>query len=250
MQLIIPLIEKKQKDLEQCRFLLWLENKNIPVEQRLSFTPSMIFFIMGFNDILNLLKINPPNNKLESIITTHCEEDIEHWQWYLNDLERLGFDLNTWGPDLPTFMKNLWAKETTAVRQLVYHCVAYHLNYKNKLIDLVLLEVLEATFGAFIGPMVKCVQEAGLWNNLEFFGRIHHDAESAHSSGSWVENESVDNILYEFDLDDKTRLLANEMIIDLFSRFNMMFDTWYESRKVFQARPNYLTKDMHQTLDA
>lgn len=228
MKDLIPFIEKKQQDLEKSHFLKWLGNSEVPPENRLTFIPSMLFFIMGFKDILSALHIKDAKTELEHIISTHCEEDLDHWKWYIEDLQTLGFE--SWGEDLLNFSTQLWSEDTREARELIYKSFSYHYEKPTLLMDLVLLEVMEATFGAFTKSMEKCVKEAGRFENLKFFGQIHHEAEANHASGSWLDEASVEDAILKFDLSPEERVLAKQMVSDLFQKFDSMFDMWFNSK--------------------
>jgi hypothetical protein len=92
---------------------------------------------------------------------------------------------------------------------------------------------MEATFGAFTGSMEKCVKEANLYNDLKFFGEVHHHAEENHSSGNWIEGDSVEDAVLSFCLNETEELFATNMVVDLFDSFNQMFSMWYESRSFY-----------------
>jgi hypothetical protein len=231
MKNIIKKIEGEQKNLENCHFLQWLGNSKISPDERLNFIPSMYFFIMGFKDLLTSIHIEKPQNELEHLISTHCEEDLGHWKWYLADLKALGY--KSWGEDLMKFSTQLWSDETEAARQLVYKSFDYHYNNKSKVLDLVLIEIMEATFGAFTKSMEKCVKEAGRFENLIFFGSIHQEAEANHSAGTWVETDSVEDAVLKFELTKDERLRAEKMTAELFELFEQMFSMWYENRNSY-----------------
>ena len=82
MQTILTLIENKKQKLSTHSFCRWLEAA--PLNQdALAFAPSMSYFVLGFRDILELVKYTNPQSDLEKAINHHCEEDSEHWKWFL-----------------------------------------------------------------------------------------------------------------------------------------------------------------------
>ena len=240
MKLVVKHLENEQAQLRQCEFIQWLENSDVSPDDRLSFVPSMLFFIMGFKDILSSAHIENPRNELEHLISTHCEEDLDHWEWYISDLQTLGFD--RWGEDLFKFSSQIWSNDSKAARELVYKLFNYHYTKPSLILDLVLIEVLEATFGAFSDAMEKCVKEAGRFEELKFFGAIHKEAEENHTSGSWVENGEVEDIILKFELTESERLLATEMIGNVFSMFEDMFAMWLKTSDEYKSVKQNTTK--------
>lgn len=237
MKEIIRLIEVEKEKLSKSEFLNWLSNSNIPVAERLSFTPSMLFFIMGFKDLLSSIHIENPKTKLEHIISTHCEEDLHHWKWYISDLQSLGY--SNLGNDLMEFSSNLWSEEKKSARELIYKSFNYHYNRPSLVTDFILIEVMEATFGAFSESMKKCVMSGGAFSRLDFFGEVHHHAEENHTSGTWIDGESIDSSISSIALDSKEKDFAANMVLDLFSHFEEMFSMWHSSR-VEQQSPIFM----------
>ncbi len=119
MRTIIKKIDMRKSALEHSRFIEWLEREDVPCDEKLSFAPAMAFFIMGFRDILFSLKRSNPNTWVEKMVNQHCDEDVDHWRWYAQDLERLGFDHTAWGEDLSVLFSRLWSDETCESRNLV-----------------------------------------------------------------------------------------------------------------------------------
>ncbi|MCT4643094.1 MAG: hypothetical protein N4A33_12455 [Bacteriovoracaceae bacterium] len=231
MKEVLELIALEQRRLADHVFLRWLGNSNINPNKRLEFVPSMMFFIMGFKDLLSQIEIENPKTKLEFIISNHCKEDLGHWVWYIEDLKQLGFD--TWSKDLLNFSADLWSDNTKEARELIYKSFSYFYSKPSLINDLVLIEVMEATFGAFITPMEKCVKEAGSFNQLKFFGHIHHHAEENHSTGSWIEEGHLGSDIKEFEMSLMEKQFASRMIYDLFEGFSKMFFMWYENREKY-----------------
>lgn len=103
MQRILEQIEKHRAELPNQPLFRFLSDEAIDGATRLSFTPSMLYYLMGFKDVLRLLERPESNQKLHRYINAYCGEDADHWRWYLTDLCKLGYQLTTWGDELPTF---------------------------------------------------------------------------------------------------------------------------------------------------
>lgn len=233
MKYVLPIIEHKKNEIEQSRLIKWLNDESKPVEEKFSFIPNMTFFILGFKDILEHMYIRYPKTEIERTITTHCEEDLGHWVWFLRDLNKLGYTFNHLGEDFEQLFGYLWSDQNRDARDIVYKIMHLHWKHKSPQIDLIIIEVLEATFAAFIGPMNKNVKQAGLYSELEFFGKIHHDAEHDHSSGNWEDGKSESSII----MDDSSRLAAHSIVNELFQDFNRMFESWYLAKDSIKLGP-------------
>jgi len=205
MKEMLRTISTEKHALEETPFILWLGNKDITLKEKYSFVPSMAFFIMGFKDILMHLKSESSETDIEKLIAQHCEEDLGHWVWYVKDLERLGFEFSSWGEDLSSFFSRLWGNDTQECRRLVYLTMHYAQSINDPRLLLVIIEVMEATFGAFIDALHHSSRDKQINTELEFFGLKHHDAESNHSLGSWIDGKNSSADLHNVILSQEPR---------------------------------------------
>ena len=230
MNQILGLIDIKKKTIEQHELCKWMSNAQIDPKLRLSFVPSMLFFIMGFSDILKEIKVKNPQTKLDYIINTHCDEDSDHWRWYLKDLENLGFSLNDWGGNVSGVFSTLWDEKLYPTRKLVYESIKYAQNAKDPVLKLILIEVMEATFGAFTINMIHPLKETSYYKALDFFGHTHEHAEDNHSLGSWTSDETPEEFMHNIKVESSIKYEAVAMIDHLFDLFSEMFDCWLDQK--------------------
>lgn len=240
MKQMLKLIDIKKKEIESHQLCQWMSDKNIDPSERLSFVPSMLFFIMGFSDILKEVKIKNPQTPLDHIINTHCDEDADHWRWYLKDIERLGFSLQDWGGDVYGVFKTLWSDELFPTRKLVYETIKYAQNSKDPVVRLILIEIMEATFGAFTINMIHPLKETQFYKKLHFFGHTHEHAEDNHSLGSWTSDQSPEEYMEGIEVSDSIKYEATGMIEHLFDLFSEMFTCWYEQKGAIRNFNNTL----------
>ena len=239
MERIINLIEIEKNKLQGCDFLSWLSRTDISVNEKMSFTPSMFFFIMGFKDLLTCMLIRRPKTDIEKTISSHCLEDIEHWKWYIEDLNQLGY--GKLGSNLFNFASLIWSEDTKESRELVYKAFNYHYTKPSLFIDLILIEIMEATFGSFCESLSLCFKVNPEIHNLKFFGETHQIAEKNHKSGNWLEQEKIDKTILAIKLDEKERRFSTEMTLDLFYSFRKMFEMWFEQKSnmiSFRSNPS------------
>lgn len=251
MSNLINLIEQRSQHLYQNPLCLWIngeDSKHLPPQEILAFAPSMLYFILGFKDILENLEYANPQNQYEQMVNQHCAEDKDHWRWYLQDLKTLGFTEESWGPDLFAKAENLWSADHKPTRDLVYLCIYLIKKFRSAKASLIIIECLEATFGVFMTTLQKRISNSPAYSELYFFGQTHHHQETNHSIGHWIEDgESetrsalrVEDI--QFSVEEQQELATAIQLI--FEQFELVFESWFASRNIFLpkqfARPSQL----------
>lgn len=231
MKEILSLIEQGKRRLEAGPFLPWLASESSPEEDRFAFLPGQAFLVLGFKDILSFVRIPEPKTALDFQVNLHCVEDTDHWVWYLDDLERLGFTLESWGPKATDVFRRLYSDENQYVRRIVYLSIHYVRQAKDPLISLVLIEILEAVFAAFSDHMVKRIHREGLYGKLEYYGRTHLEKEGSHALGAWTDDAVPSLGPIDYVLSDAQREQAKLMVSELFGLFEKLFDSWYAGRQ-------------------
>ncbi len=241
MNEILNLIETKSEQLAKNPFCQWILSSNHSSdEETFSFTPSMLYFILGFRDILNHLEYINPQTELEKIINQHCLEDKNHWKWYLQDLKTLGACKTSWGGDWSNFVDKIWHDENKPTRDLVYLCIHLIKKHQSPKASLVIIECLESTFGVFMSTIKSKFQDSHIYSRLQFFGQIHQEQEMNHSLGHWIDadnaitaNHSQVSVLEKIHVTDteKAELLTTVNII--FKQFELVFKTWLQLKKQY-----------------
>jgi hypothetical protein len=225
MKEIIAALEDRKALLKQSALCGYLRADN-ETASKLSFAPAMLFFAMGFKDILDCLRADASEDPLQMAVNIHCEEDSTHWMWYLNDMMRI--------PSGKAFMErrqkelfgDIWSARYEPVRHLVYDCIAMAKQAKHPFQKLILIEALEATFECFNEPVFDHVHKIGLSEVLEYFGQAHAHSEASHSmdkSGNGQASETYQ--AYEPDVKEQEQALNT--IHTVFDVFERVFDCWY-----------------------
>ena len=123
------------------RYSNFFEIRAFVPQKMLAFVPSVAHFVMSFADLYAfVLQVQPATDKYQELVNAHAEEDAEHWRWYLDDLEKLG-----WDPKVPfsTALRFVWNGATQNTRALTYRMC--RLGYgATSLEKLVLVHVIEA----------------------------------------------------------------------------------------------------------
>lgn len=218
MKDILELIEQKKKVYSQSAFFKFLQDETIDPSERLAFAPCAAPFIMSFADLCKyVLRQEPTNDKIQSILNQHTYEDESHWRWFLEDLDTLGF--NSLLP-LNDCLRFFWGKETQASRLLTYQLYAY-IAQSEPIEKLVVLEAMEAASDVFMSntkPVATLLQSITN-REYQYFGERHFEAEMSHNTHS----HSVNNFLKNIYLSEKTLQkncdLVNQ-VFELFTQWN------------------------------
>lgn len=229
MQRILEQIEKHRAGLQNQPLFRFLSDEAVDGATRLSFTPSMLYYLMGFKDVLRLLERPESNEKLHRYINAYCGEDADHWRWYLTDLGKLGYQLTSWGKELPTFAVDVWSESTQANRDTIFHLVAHAEKVPSPLAALTLISVFEATGVVFIGHTRKAAIALGMDEELQYFGREHYEEEFGHSVQA--------RHLAEYQMDDDLYQYCSAMVAELFADYEKLFQCWHERVGAYSPAP-------------
>lgn len=228
MSALLQRIADNQAQLEKHAFCQHLVNRRDTSLQAYSFVPHMTFFILGFRDILEEVRYQNPKNSLEESLNEHCDEDSEHWLWFIEDLKALEMDVDHWGGNISSVLQTLWARDTYIVRELVYRIINHIRTAQNAEEKMIIVECMESTFSVFINSLNVITRKNGRYNKLKFFGKQHYEAEHSHAAGSWLEGEkSHEDCAYADNIQNfRLRHMCN-VIDDIFEGFDQMFNCWY-----------------------
>lgn len=225
MKRIINLIESKKELLENNKLFKWLSDESIDGYERLSFSPAMLYYLMGFKDVLSHLYRPKPLNDLEKHINAYCGEDSEHWRWYLRDLETLGYNIHSWGDTISKWCNNVWGPQVESNRTTIFHLINYATLSNDPLLAITLIMVFEATGVVFIGHTRKAAIAINMDNELKYFGKLHYEEEFGHSA------QAKDFIDYR--MSEETYKIALPIIDNLFQDYERLFECWHKNRSTF-----------------
>lgn len=227
MKRILDQVAAYRARVAQGPLFAWLGDESIDGHRRLSFSPCMLYYLMGFKDVLGALYRDDPRTSIERAINAYCGEDAEHWRWYLDDLHKLGFSLTTWGQDIPSFCNEVWSPATEENRKAIFKLVASANACRDPLYAMCLIFVFEATGVVFIGHTRKAAVALGMDEQLAYFGRLHYEEEFGHSvQAEHLAGEQLSAEVYP---------LARDMVDDLFACYDRLFTVWYEHRDHYVA---------------
>jgi hypothetical protein len=231
MQELFHTIRERRANLEESSFIQFLSDTTSDPQARLAYVPDMLFFIMGFKDILHGLKIENTTDELQLEVNEHCDEDNGHWKWFLRDLEVIQVSNNYLSQPNFKLFSELWSDENYVIRDMVYETIHYSKMVNSAAHRMVILEVIEAVFSVFVENMTVLVNQLGKYEEWKFFGRVHYDAENGHSNGSWLDGKK-NSIKAEEGMPTAEKRLTILTINGMFDKFEEMFERWYEKQQL------------------
>lgn len=242
MKSILALIEEKQKVYAQSPLFDFMQDQSIHPLKRLAFVPCSAPFILGFTDLCKYAFCQEPTtSKIQSILNQHAYEDANHWQWFLEDMESLGFNCQLEMNDALFF---LWHDETKASRLVTYELYKYIVE-STEIEKLVILESLEGLADIFLSFTKKVTEELQLTTNREYkyFGGLHVEAEQDHEAHSDSLYEYIQNIRIEEENRQHSIDLV-EKVFELFTQWNQelliyaksqLLERQLENRQILKA---------------
>ncbi len=244
MKDILALIEEKQQVYSQLPLFEFMQDKSIPAIKRLSFAPCAAPFIMSFSDLCKyVLRQEPTNDPIQKILNQHTYEDDFHWQWFLEDLEKLEFNYSV---QLNHSLRFLWSDKTKTSRFII-HELYKHIVQSEPVEKLIIMEAMEAAAEIFLSFTKQITDELQLITNQEYpyFGSGHCDSEKDHNTRSNEVREFIKNIHISEENRQQSIDLV-EKVFELFTQFTYSLLTYAQGYQVSQ--PLVLQLDQEQIL--
>lgn len=184
----------------------------------MSFVPRLMFWVMVFQDILNIIPKQVKSKELRRIATHHKIEDAGHDKWFIQDLAYLE-------KDKKRSIEWLFSPEHKITRDVSYKILseAFHGKDHQKII---LILALESTGHIFFENVANFVQSKGEEGNLKYLSRYHLDVELSHAVFEDKLKESLDSMV----LTPEERKDSIEMIDRVYDAFYTMFDYLAEAQ--------------------
>ncbi len=232
MKSILALIEEKQRIYAQSPLFEFMQDLEIHPIKRLAFAPCAAPFIMSFADLCKYtLRQEPTNDKIQALLNQHTYEDDYHWQWFLEDIQKLGFNFSLQFNDS---LKFLWSQETKTSRFLSNELYR-NITQSDTLGKWVILEAMEAAADVFLTHTRKITKEIQLITNQEFkyFGNCHLNAESDHTAHS----EDVGKLLADIQIAEENQAQYTSLvdtIFELFSQWNLSLLAYAQDYQISQ----------------
>lgn len=195
MKEVLSFIDQKKQEFSRLPLFEFMQDSSIDPQIRLGWAPCAAFFIMSFGELnKSIFRDDLTSDPIQKIINTHTQEDDHHWVWFLQDLEKLGFDGSL---KFSETLKFLWGEETQASRWVIHQISGYAFS-ATPIQKLVIIEVLEATGNIVFECASKIAMELQeiSGKQYDYFGSFHLGVETGHTTGS----TNIENILFQIDL--------------------------------------------------
>lgn len=246
MKQILQSISRYTRKLTQNRlFTEWIENPAIEPEDKLTFVPLALDFIMGFRDLNKyFIKYENPQNALEISLNNHADEDETHSGLLLKDWLVLGLDqkLGWKASDLYWWLTSDYTLESRRadfeLTTLVYHNPDPFLRFA-------IIEAMENAGKVFFKrtvPIAKALA-AKTGADYPYFGEYHLHREDGH-----LQNTD-ERIFTKATLTSEQQEKAELLVAKVFEIFEFHFNSWeklaravYEKRWQFEAETEGLQK--------
>lgn len=195
---------------------------NAPLSEKLTFVPRMLFFVLGFKDLMRLVRYEEPKNELERSVNIHSDEDSNHWEWYLKDLQFMSPEFNNAGS--AELIATVWQDETLEVRKTIYLFTHYLQQFTDPVARMLMVEVLEMTFDKFKEAIHPVLKEEDLYDQLSYFGKMHQETEENHTTG--ISDDEIAGLIEALPEVYKEEMV--QVIRDLFDQMYQMAAAWAE----------------------
>jgi hypothetical protein len=222
-----------KKEYNHLPFFDFLRDETLSARQRLEFYPCMAPFIMSFGDLNRyVMRLEPTSDAYQAMVNEHSYEDDHHWQWYLEDFIKLGFDRTKISST--EYLQFLYS-DRTVVNRLLSHKLAHLIYSSSSIVRLAIIEAIEETGNVLfelIGKLaVQIEQETGI--DLRYCGEFHFSKESGHAM-------NCDHaIMAQIEMDEEIRAEAIEKVNLVF----VWFREWTEELLAYAKQsPNYPDK--------
>jgi hypothetical protein len=219
MKEVLDLIQYKKEEFAQLPLFEYLQDKSISPKQRLAFAPCVSPLVMGFGELCrSVFREEGTNDKLQELINLHTYEEDCHWQWLLEDIQKLGFDKSLTFTDSLRF---IWGEETKKTRHVCPRIERYAFQ-SNPLQRLVAMEVAEAAANVFFSSTEQVIQELKVITKKQYryFGGHHIDKENQHT----IKTDDVVHSFEKIQLTEAQRQHFFNMVDDLFEAFTESMD--------------------------
>jgi hypothetical protein len=225
MKNILDFIEEQKREFSQLPFFQYLRDESIDPRQRLSWAPWIAPFAMNFGDLNKyVFRQEPATDEIQRLINIHTHEDANHWLWYLEDLEKLGFNPSLKYSDM---LRLTWSKKTEKSRLICNKIALLYKPLTDSFLRLAIIETIEAAGHvnlSLVSEVSKQLQSITKLN-YRYFGPSHFAVETGHSIGI----ENFENVIASVELSEETRQQAFVLVEQVFELFTEMVQELMEN---------------------
>lgn len=214
MKEVLEFIEQKKQEFAHLPFFQYMQDKSISPLQRMAWVPCATPLVMGFADMNKyVFRRNNSEDKIQQLINKHTYEDDYHWEWFLQDVENLGFD--KW-QKFSDSLKFLWGKDTIKTR-LLWQKIALNLYQADSIVILAAIKAEEATWDIVSSITVDITNDIEKMTNQKYyyFGKTHLEAESNHV----IDTDETQKFLERIELTEEQKQKSINVVEITFNLF-------------------------------
>lgn len=193
---------------------------SVTIQEKLKFVPRMLFFVMGFKDLMSLVRYENASDDQERSVNIHSDEDSNHWQWYLNDLEFISAEFK-YATSTP-LISDIWSENSLSTRETIYKFAQQIYNCAHPAARMLMIEVLELTFDKFKAAIHPVLKETDLYDRMDYFGKTHQDTEENHTTG--ISEDEIAGLISKLPEEIKTDMIV--VVHGLFDQMYRMASNW------------------------
>jgi hypothetical protein len=213
MRTVLRTIVVARRAYARLPFFEFLRDESLSARDRLAFVPCMAPFILDFGDLnRHVVRDESSTDPLQALVNLHTYEDDHHWPWYLEDLERLGYNQ---ARPTSAVLREMYGERTT-VNRLLAGKLAHMLYDATPTERLVIIEAIEETGNvlfALTAQLARRVErEEGVV--LRYLGEFHLGKESGH-----VQHGADHGTLAAIELDEAARARCTWLVDRVFALF-------------------------------
>jgi hypothetical protein len=214
---ILDLVNQRKEEFARIPFFEFIGDQSIDSRKKFVWAPYASPFLMGLKDVY-LYAVFEKNvtDPIHEYLNNHVLEESRHVLWYLQDLQKLGFNSSLKYTDVLNY---LWGNETDTIRHLSYDLMICA-NQKDIVLKLAVVNAIEAA-GCVAFPIfleaTNDLQEITKQNYL-YFGKAHASVESEqrHIHGF----DEAESYLSNLEITQEQRITAIELVESVFDIFN------------------------------
>jgi hypothetical protein len=214
---ILNLVNQRKEEHAKIPFFRFIADENVDPRKKFVWTPYAAPFLMGLKDVYSYAvfekNVTVP---IHEYLNRHALEEGRHVLWYLQDLQKLGFNSSLKYTDVLNF---LWGDETDRIRHLSYDLITCA-NQKDLVLKLAAIDAIEATACVAFSAFVKVTNELQKLTNHNYlyFGKAHAsvETEQRHIHGF----DEAESYLMNLEITEEQRIAAIELVERVFDTFN------------------------------
>jgi thioredoxin reductase len=217
MRHVLAVIGQKKQEFSKLPLFEFMRDRSINPIHRLAFAPCATQFVMNFADLNQyVFRDEPTTDPIQDIINKHTYEDDHHWYWFLEDLEKLGFNPQE---AVTETLKTLWSDECRISRKVANEL--YRLTYKASPVrKLAAIEATEATGNAMLAVSSQIIREltSDSQQDYRYFGSGHLIVDTGHTYCTAESRRIIEEIQLT-EAEEQEYLQVIEEIFSVFTDF-------------------------------